>query len=228
MGRRILPKLDPRIDFRSHLAELSEIEAGSPLWTRPLAETTSQADATPAIPAEFEIEVGSGKGQFLLTQATARPAVYFLGCEIAKKYARYSAYRFAKAELNNVRMVRGDAQVLFEKFLPDQVVSAVHVYFPDPWWKAKHRKRRIVAPAFLLQVSRVLKPGGTFHFWTDVEEYFEEGCEFVRTTLPHFSPPIPEAPLRADPTVDFHTHYERRMLVNDHSVFRCKFHKPTP
>ena len=117
--------------------------------------------------------MGSGKGLFLITASGERPQHNFLGCEIAHKYARLAAARLARAGRDNAAVVDGDALQLFRERLPDACAVAVHAYFPDPWWKQRHRKRRVMKPAFLADVERVLQPEGAFHFWTDVKEYFD-------------------------------------------------------
>ena len=71
-------------------------------------------------------------------------------------------------------MVHGDAQPIFADLLPESSVAAVHVYFPDPWWKKRHEKRRVLNDRFVKQVERVLVPGGLLHYWTDVRERFDE------------------------------------------------------
>ena len=90
--------------------------------------------------APLEIEVGSGKGLFLQSAASTNPDHNFLGIEIATKYARFAAARLARSGLPNAVMVHGDAQPIFAELLPDNSLAAVHVYFPDPWWKKRHRK----------------------------------------------------------------------------------------
>jgi tRNA (guanine-N7-)-methyltransferase len=88
-----------------------------------------------------EIEVGMGKGLFLLTSASGRPETNFFGIEIVRKYQLYATTRFAIRGLPNVKTVCADAKGLFTNFVPPDSVAAVHVYFPDPWWKARHRFR---------------------------------------------------------------------------------------
>ncbi len=99
--------------------------------------------------APLEIEVGSGKGLFLSAAAAGDPAANFLGIEIMGKYARFIAARLVQRELANARIVHGDAQHLFRSWLAADSVRAVHVYFPDPWWKARHKKRRVMNESFV-------------------------------------------------------------------------------
>jgi len=126
-----------------------------------------------------EIEVGCGKGLFLLTSAQTQPQVNFLGIEIERKYQLFAATRMAKRGLSNVRLVKADARFFLRAFVAAGSCQAVHVYFPDPWWKTRHRKRRVFTPEFAGQCERVLQTGGHLHFATDVEEYFGVMMELV-------------------------------------------------
>ncbi|HEX4148518.1 MAG TPA: tRNA (guanosine(46)-N7)-methyltransferase TrmB [Pirellulales bacterium] len=172
--------------------------------------------------APLEIELGSGKGLFLTSAATANPGTDFLGLEVARKYAEFSAARLAKRDLGNARVVHGDGLRVFRERLPAGSVAAIHVYFPDPWWKARHRKRRVMNSAFLTDVERTLMPGGRLHFWTDVGEYFDTTLELI-AAFPRLTGPlqVPETPAAHD--LDYRTHFERRMRQHGLSVFRSEF-----
>src|SRR5262245_45921825 len=148
MGRRSLRKIDPALDLSRHLLTLEQLP-------RPWDATAIFGRSAP-----LEVEVGSGKGLFLSQAAQACQDRDFLGVEIAEKYARFIAARLVKRDLPNARIVHGDAQRLFAEFLPDNSVTAVHVYFPDPWWKKRHKKRRVINERFLADAERVLEPGG--------------------------------------------------------------------
>src|SRR5262245_15213481 len=95
-----------------------------------------------------EVEVGMGKGLFLLTSATNRPDTNFFGIEIVRKYQLYATTRFAIRKLPNIKTVCADARWVFRQFVTAGSVAAVHVYFPDPWWKARHKKRRVFTGGF--------------------------------------------------------------------------------
>ena len=122
-----------------------------------------------------ELEIGCGKGTFITRQAKARPDVNFLGLEWARFYYRYAADRLRRNGCcANARMLRADAAAFVQDGLPDACLAAVHVYFPDPWPKARHHKRRLVQPPFLDQVRRVLVPGGRVQVVTDHADYWEQ------------------------------------------------------
>ena len=152
------------------------------------------------------------------------PEHNFLGIEVARKYAHHTAARLAKRALTNALIVHGDAQHLFREMLPGNSLAAVHVYFPDPWWKKRHRKRRIMNEGFLKDVVRTLKPGGRFHFWTDVEEYFAEGLALVAEHTP-LAGPLSVEQRAAEHDLDFRTHFERRMRLANLPVYRSEFRK---
>lgn len=121
-----------------------------------------------------EIEIGCGKGRFIINSAVAYPHINYIGIERALRYFRIMKERVVRRELANVRLLRDDAEYFVERFIPDGAVSAYHVYFPDPWPKKRHRKRRLFNARFLEEIVRTLAAGGTLDFATDYVEYYEE------------------------------------------------------
>jgi tRNA (guanine-N7-)-methyltransferase len=124
-----------------------------------------------------ELEIGMGKGTFLLEQARARPEVNFFGIEWARWFWRYASDRIRRAGCANVRTVRAEASFFLMEFVPAASLSVLHIYFPDPWPKARHHKRRLIRPAFMPLVERVLRPGGRLQVVTDHQGYFEENID---------------------------------------------------
>jgi tRNA (guanine-N7-)-methyltransferase len=120
-----------------------------------------------------EIEIGSGKGDFLLQRAADRPEINLLGIEWLAGYAAYAADRASRAGLKNVRLLCADAGEVFAESLACESVQRVHIYFPDPWPKRKHHRRRIIQPGFVQNLRRVLRKGGTVRIVTDHAEYFQ-------------------------------------------------------
>jgi tRNA (guanine-N7-)-methyltransferase len=172
-----------------------------------------------------EIEVGFGKGLFLLTAATAAPAVNFLGIEIVRKYQLFAATRMAKRGLRNVRLVKADARLFLRDCVTAASVAAVHVYFPDPWWKKRHLKRRVFTPEFAAECVRVLRPGGRLHVATDVEEYFHVIRELLaRQTALRLLPPPDEKTPQHD--LDYLTNFERKFRKEGRPIWRAAYEKP--
>ena len=184
MPRRAPKKPDPLIDLSGHLRISSRL--ARPLVLRTLFERQ----------APVELEVGCGKGLFLSNMAGRAPDIDFLGVEISAAYARLVASKLARANLSNARIIQGDGLDVLRSCLLNQSLNAVHVYFPDPWWKARHRKRRVLTPIFLAHCARVLVAGGLLHIWTDVEEYVRESLDFVEQTG-LFEPPVEDQELLA-------------------------------
>jgi tRNA (guanine-N7-)-methyltransferase len=121
----------------------------------------------------LELEIGSGKGAFLVLAAAIFPEVNFVGVEVAAPFARSTADRLLRRGLSNARVVRADARSLVGDRLAPSSVAAVHLYFPDPWPKKRHHKRRLFDAGFLDGVARVLEPHGRLCLATDHDEYYE-------------------------------------------------------
>ena len=125
-------------------------------------------------PGPFEIEIGCGKGGFLLSRARAHPEVRLLGIEWANKFYEYAADRMARWTVTNVRVLRTDAKHFFLRHLPPACVSVLHLYHPDPWPKKRHHKRRLVQADFVEAALRAMLPGGRWLVQSDHAEYFEQ------------------------------------------------------
>jgi len=186
--------------------------------------------------APLELEIGSGRGLFITQAAENTPDHDFLGIEISKKYASLCALRIANKQRSNAIMVCADAHLVLREIIPDNTLTAVHIYFPDPWWKRRHRKRRIVCEPVMRLVHHKLMDGGLLHFWTDVEEYFLAGLHSISQVQglvqgheqehsrgldgPY---EVDEPPTEHDD--DFRTHYERRTRLHNEPVYRSLFRK---
>lgn len=120
----------------------------------------------------LHIEIGSGKGTFLLGAARRQPGVNFLGIEYAGEFFAYAADRLRRAGVTNVRMLDVDAGEFVHWRVPSASVDVIHLYFADPWPKAKHHRRRMVSDRFLGDAARVLKPGGELRIVTDHADYW--------------------------------------------------------
>jgi tRNA (guanine-N7-)-methyltransferase len=158
-----------------------------------------------------EVELGIGKGRFLLAAAALRPEILHLGVEWANKYLRVAESRAAKRGLANVRFVRVDALDLISRGIPAASVRAYYVFYPDPWPKKRHHKRRFFQPGTPELLARTLLPGGTLHVATDHQEYWEVIASLVDAhpafeRLPEFGGP--DFPLPVDaPLTNFEAKY---------------------
>jgi tRNA (guanine-N7-)-methyltransferase len=212
MGRRALRRIDPALDLSRHLKSLSDLPQP---WDGALLLGSA---------APLEVEVGSGKGLFLTSAAEAMPEHNFLGIEIAAKYARFSAARLAKRKLVNAICVHADAQRVFHEVLPDASLTAVHVYFPDPWWKKRHQKRRVMNERFVREIERTLSPGGMLHYWTDVEDRFASTLDLI-VQQTRLAGPFEVAEQPAAHDLDYRTHFERRMRLSARPIHRAEFRR---
>lgn len=137
------------------------------------AEGRLDLDAVFARHAPRVMEIGFGNGETLVTLARAHPQRDYLGVDVYEPGIGRLLAAIAAADLGNVRVIRGDAvEVLRDAIAPDSL-DAVLVFFPDPWPKKRHHKRRLVQPAFVALVASRLVPGGIVHLATDWQSYAE-------------------------------------------------------
>lgn len=212
MGRRALGRVDRNVNLDQHFQVIDK-------YDEPL-DIERWLDGSGPI----ELEIGSGKGLFLRTASVARPEHRFIGIEIAGKYARYAAYGLARRGIANAFVIKADAKRVVTEMMSAESVHAVHVYFPDPWWKARHRKRRMMTADFVPQFERILEPNGKLHFWTDVKEYFDETLPILHEHT-NLDGPIDVAETAPEHDLDYRTHFERRMRQHDHPVYRAEYRK---
>lgn len=167
-----------------------------PSGDRTLAELELPLDPSALLPGAsgpWEVELGFGKGRYLLRRAQEDPGRRFLGVEIVSKYQRMLARRARRRELGNLATIRGEALQLLATVLPRGFADRVHVYFPDPWPKSRHHKRRLFDPETIDLVVGLLRPGGELQFATDHPEYGDEVVGVLRGT-PGFSFEIHDGP----------------------------------
>ncbi len=123
--------------------------------------------------APVEIEIGCGKGRFLLARAAQCPDINFLGLDRANKWMKIGKDRGEKRGLANLKFIRTECRDFLSRLQPE-TVSAFHMYFPDPWPKRRHQKRRTLCAEFLGLLNRLLVPGGCIQIATDHADYFQE------------------------------------------------------
>jgi tRNA (guanine-N7-)-methyltransferase len=165
----------------------------------------------------IEIEIGCGKGGFLVEYCERHPDIAFLGIEKEPEIAFLAAKRLAKRpHLPHARMLLGDAYHFFRDHLPENSVSVFHMYFPDPWPKKRHHKYRLLGPDFLEQVKRAALPGALFRWGTDHEEYNARAQETFAAT-----PWLRMIETDAAPTEGIMTNFEKKYRKQGKPIYRC-------
>ncbi len=198
----------------------SRLQPGSPLLELAEARLPFESRQLFGAPLPLEVELGVGKGRFLLEWATAHPETGVLGVERARKYLEMTALRAARAGLANVRLVHTTAEDLLFRCLAPGGVAAVHVYFPDPWPKKRHHKRRFFRPDNVARLAEVLAPGGLLRVKTDHARYGEVIREVVAAE-PRLAAVAVDAAFDGIPATHFEAKYERE----ERPVFRFAYRK---
>lgn len=179
----------------------------------------SESDPVLDLPSLFgndhpvEVELGIGKGRFLLDAAARHPESNYLGVEWAAKYLRLAVERARRRGLENLRFAHGDAREFVEFFMASASVRAIHVYFPDPWPKKRHHKRRLLDEAFLAEAARVLEPGGRLWIATDHDDYFQSILQALCSWRDHLR-------VVATPWEGARTNYEDKFLQGGRPIHR--------
>jgi tRNA (guanine-N7-)-methyltransferase len=164
------------------------------------------------------LEIGSGKGRFLIGTATERPDRNLVGIEKSLHYHRVIRDRVLKRHLTNVRLINHDAFLVLRDMIPDASIAELHIYFPDPWPRKKEQKRRIIRAEVLQEIRRVLVEGGAAIYVTDHREYFEAAA------------PLIEAEFRAErripgPDDAPRTNYEAKYRGEGRAIYEVRFWK---
>lgn len=171
--------------------------------------------------AHRTLEIGFGDGELLADMAQRQPDQDFLGVEVHGPGVGHCLLLLEKLGLANVRLIRHDAVEVLAAQIPDASLDRVNLFFPDPWPKKRHHKRRIVQPAFMRLVAARLKPGGLFHVATDWAPYAEH-IEAVVAAEPAFEQPA--LPVAERPS----TRFERRGERLGHAVYERAWRRCTP
>jgi tRNA (guanine-N7-)-methyltransferase len=174
------------------------------------------------------IEVGSGKGAFLVHEARAQPQANFLGIEWARKYYRFAVDRIGRWGLTNVRLVRADAPVFLRDFVPAESVDCFHIYFPDPWPKKRHHRRRFLQASNVETLIRCLKPGGEIRLATDHADYYEQMRQVTSAYANQLEEIEFQRPAGAREGELTGTNYERKYVKENRPIYTLAFRKRAP
>ena len=164
--------------------------------------------------APFVLEIGCGMGETTASIAEQHPEVDFLGCEVFSAGVGALAKRLDEMHLDNVRIIQHDAVEVVKDMIAPDSLDGVHIFFPDPWRKARHHKRRLVAQPFIHELAARIRPGGYIHCATDWENYAEQMLEvlsgepLLKNLHDGFSP-VMANPITERPMTKFHARGER-------------------
>lgn len=145
-----------------------------PKWGLTLDDGMPDWDTEFGRSAPRVLEIGFGMGQSLLEMTAADPSRDFIGVEVHKPGVGRILAGIAEHELNNLRVYQDDAVEVLAQCIPDGSLDRIQIYFPDPWHKKKHHKRRLIQPGFVQQLRKKLAVGGMLHLATDWEHYAEQ------------------------------------------------------
>ncbi|MEU8895429.1 tRNA (guanosine(46)-N7)-methyltransferase TrmB [Nocardia sp. NPDC048505] len=174
-GSRLYPRVT---SFRSRRGALTPNQQASwdrmwPSIGRPVGDEPLDADAWFGRSAPLVIEIGCGTGTATAEMAQAEPHLNLIGIEVYQPGLAQLVQRIEREHIGNIRLLRGDAVDVLENMVAKNSLTGVRVFFPDPWPKARHHKRRLLQPATLALIASRLRPGGVLHVATDHADYAE-------------------------------------------------------
>lgn len=154
-------------------------DEGMPRWGIAYQPAPLDLSAVFGKPAPLILEIGCGMGETTATIAAARPECNFIGIEVHTPGVGSLMKEIATRELNNLRVIQHDAVEVVRDMIAPGMLAGIHIFFPDPWPKKRHHKRRLIQPAFVHQLALRLAPGGYIHCATDWEEYAQQMLEVL-------------------------------------------------
>jgi tRNA (guanine-N7-)-methyltransferase len=196
----------------------------APRYVLPYANAPLDLDATFGRRAPRVLEIGFGMGGATADVATALPGTDFIGIEVHPPGVGALLQRLEERQLSNVRIFQHDAVEVLRDMVPPASLAGVHIWFPDPWHKKRHHKRRLIQPAFVATLVRHLAPGGYLHCATDWQPYAEQMLEVLsaepglRNNAVGYAPKPEWRPL---------TKFEMRGLNLGHGVWDLLFSRPS-
>jgi tRNA (guanine-N7-)-methyltransferase len=205
----------------------------SPLPVNPYADAprlpdSKEVDLRDVVRGTFyEIELGPGRGGFMVERAAAEPAAALVGLEIRRKWAAIVDAKLGKlGHAARARVFAEDARAALPRLVPDASVRRVFSHFPDPWWKKRHEKRLMLAPAVLDQIARLLEPGGELFVQTDVEERAMQLQTQLATDARFLlAGDAPDSPRILDHPYVARSPRERRAMTDGLPIFRMRWRR---
>ena len=200
------------------------MDQGWPRFGLSLADGQLDLDAVFGRQAPRNLEIGFGMGNSLLEMAQNSPEQDFIGIEVHRPGVGALLNNVLKAGISNLRVYDCDAIEVLDKAIPDASLDRLMLFFPDPWHKKKHHKRRIVQPDFVQKVRQKLKPGGIFHMATDWQHYAEHMLEIMQAA-PGYRNQAEDGTYVPRPDERPITKFEKRGERLGHGVWDLKFER---
>jgi tRNA (guanine-N7-)-methyltransferase len=171
----------------------------------------------------LELEIGSGQGGFALEYARRNPKVRFVAIEWRKKFARLTEARAKERGISNLKVLETDARAMVPRLFAPESLSAIHLQFPDPWWKRAHQKRAVLTPEFSKLLRGLLLPGGLFDLRTDVGERAQQMLRILEEA--GFDNPLGRGNFHPHLPEEVPSTREKRYLVTGQPVYRARLLK---
>ncbi len=207
---------------RVSVAQQRSLDTLLPRFGIPYTAQPMNLDAVFGRSAPKILEIGFGMGESTATIAQAHPENDYLALEVHTPGVGSLLKQIEEKGLSNIRIIQHDAVEVLRDMLPDAILDGAHIFFPDPWHKKRHNKRRLIQAPFVAQLARKLKPGGYIHVATDWQEYAEQvlavlGAEpLLQNTAPDYAPRPAYRPL---------TKFEQRGIRLGHGVWDVVFRR---
>jgi len=218
----------PQRPIRSYVVRAGRMGSGQvralaelgPRFVLPFTAAPLDQDRVFGRCAPLVVEIGFGMGQATAQIAALQPATDFLGIEVHPPGVGALLQRIDEAALGNLRLIQHDAVAVLEQMIAPGSLAAVHVFFPDPWHKTKHHKRRLIQPPFVALLATRLQPGGCLHCATDWQPYAEQMLEVLSA-----EPALVNSQAAYAPRPDYRplTKFEQRGLKLGHGVWDLVF-----
>ena len=170
-------------------------------------------------PSKLNLEIGFGDGQYLVRQALSNPKELFIGIEVFESGLAITYKRILELELFNIRLIQGDIKEILQKNKSKKLFDLISIFFPDPWPKSKHKKRRLLKNNFLINLQSLLEKQGQIIIKTDWQDYAEE----ITDTLDNLNFKYIQSSERSD-TKDFITKYEEIALKAKREITKFEIH----
>lgn len=172
----------------------------------------------------MELEIGMGRAHYLFERALAKPEHNIVGIEYKKTHVTKANEKKVREKITNLHAIYGNAWLLVPEQFKAESLSNISVSFPDPWWKKRHHKRRVLNPDFLNILVSKLKPQGTFFLQTDVSDLFDSYLEMLQA-IPNLANADHSSPLQLENPMNARTHREKKCAEFGIPVYRAFFTK---